>query len=63
MKIELDILAKEVLSDDDKKHLNDLYANIWIQSSYDPDNDGVQKFAEKLLPSISALNDSLKFKE
>ncbi len=43
--------------------LSDLYASIWIQSSYDPDNEITRKYASTLLPFIQEANRILKFKE
>lgn len=60
---EIAALEGRVKVDDDcMKHLYDLYDAIWIEACYDSDSQASQKFAEKLLPHIQALNDKLHFK-
>jgi hypothetical protein len=64
IKDQIDDLASRVtVSDESMAHLNHLYGLIWIESNYDPRNESTQKFAEKLLPHIKALNAELKFKK
>lgn len=50
------------LTGDMAHHLYKLYEQIWLEACYDADSEDSQKFAQKLLPHIQALNDELKFK-
>lgn len=51
-----------VIESEAKRLLCDLYAAIWVNACYDPDNEQVEKFCVPLLPKIQRLNEILRFK-
>lgn len=66
LKVEINPEEHGVIPQHDVKEmfslLNSLYCDIWCESSYDPCNEDTRKFAKKMLPNITRLNDILKFK-